>query len=580
MDGRSLKSPETACKMATSVFYLHTSRRLDSGTVFYKIAGEARARVVLQLFRKEYVLPSGESFSMTPEDEVSQEDRILFDEALDWLGVYDDPDPGIYDPPPTQDIMDRAQYARRADSWDSYVAAEDAAAVNSHDSKPATDTRSPLPSDKNAGASKVFISYSHDSEEHLNRVLALSDRLRGDGIDCHIDRYEDSPPQGWPRWCEKQVRDADFVLVACTEIYLRRFRGEEEHGRGQGGTWEGHIITQELYNAQSSNSKFLPILFDGQDEEFIPTPLQSATHYKLPERYEDLYRRLTNQPLIVRPALGSLKAMPRRQMPALPVLKPRKSFLLPETESFSHEETIRSGGGHLYDDLIAENFISHSVGAPYTVRELIEEIAQHSNKPIPIESMNATFGEEIAPRGRTFFGNPGDFLEQILSAQPGVHWWISNKGLNIRDERFDDTIAKQEPKSREYETQQVGNDKSAAISHLYSRIEKVAIAMGGTTHRTTASRSLPGAMVAVPRSEDVPALLVEMPNSFHVDFAPLYPLNIGNALFVQAKRIHRGSSKTDWQFTFGPEGWRRTQAPLSDDEIRTCLTPEGPPPAF
>ncbi len=30
----------------------------------------------------------------------------------------------------------------------------------------------------------VFISYSHDSQEHADRVLELSDRLRADGIDC------------------------------------------------------------------------------------------------------------------------------------------------------------------------------------------------------------------------------------------------------------------------------------------------------------------------------------------------------------------------------------------------------------
>lgn len=43
---------------------------------------------------------------------------------------------------------------------------------------------------------KVFISYSHDSPEHKNRVLELSDRLRGDGIDSVIDQYEGSPSQG------------------------------------------------------------------------------------------------------------------------------------------------------------------------------------------------------------------------------------------------------------------------------------------------------------------------------------------------------------------------------------------------
>jgi len=45
---------------------------------------------------------------------------------------------------------------------------------------------------------KVFISYSHDSREHKDRVLELSDRLRDDGIDCHLDQYEESPAEGWP----------------------------------------------------------------------------------------------------------------------------------------------------------------------------------------------------------------------------------------------------------------------------------------------------------------------------------------------------------------------------------------------
>ena len=36
---------------------------------------------------------------------------------------------------------------------------------------------------------KVFISYSHDSTEHAERVLELSNRLRRDGVDCMIDQY-------------------------------------------------------------------------------------------------------------------------------------------------------------------------------------------------------------------------------------------------------------------------------------------------------------------------------------------------------------------------------------------------------
>jgi hypothetical protein len=37
---------------------------------------------------------------------------------------------------------------------------------------------------------RVFISYSHDSAEHLNRVWNLCERLRHDGIDCRIEQHQ------------------------------------------------------------------------------------------------------------------------------------------------------------------------------------------------------------------------------------------------------------------------------------------------------------------------------------------------------------------------------------------------------
>ncbi len=51
----------------------------------------------------------------------------------------------------------------------------------------------------------VFISYTHDSDEHLDRVLEFSNKLRAEGIDAVLDQYEESPPEGWPRWIDKFV---------------------------------------------------------------------------------------------------------------------------------------------------------------------------------------------------------------------------------------------------------------------------------------------------------------------------------------------------------------------------------------
>src|SRR3712207_3824521 len=95
-------------------------------------------------------------------------------------------------------------------------------------------------------APKVFISYSHDSDQHAARVLALADRLEKDGIAVTLDQYDPQPEQGWPLWTEKNLDAADFVLLVCTETYRRRILGEEEPGRGLGVRWEGNLIYNRI----------------------------------------------------------------------------------------------------------------------------------------------------------------------------------------------------------------------------------------------------------------------------------------------------------------------------------------------
>ncbi|MHC4477430.1 MAG: SEFIR domain-containing protein, partial [Planctomycetota bacterium] len=161
---------------------------------------------------------------------------------------------------------------------------------------------------------RVFISYSHDSPEHADKVLDLSDRLIADGVDCILDQYEESPAEGWPRWMDTNIKNADFVLMICTETYYKRVMGEEEPGTGRGVRWEGNLIYNHIYNADTKTTKFIPVLFDSGKLEHIPTPLQGASRYNVDSErgYEDLYRRLTNQPRAKKPKLGKLKKLAGR----------------------------------------------------------------------------------------------------------------------------------------------------------------------------------------------------------------------------------------------------------------------------
>jgi hypothetical protein len=123
---------------------------------------------------------------------------------------------------------------------------------------------------------RVLISYSHDSEEHKQRVLALTRRLRGEGIDCRLDRFVRDPPEGWPKWMEREVEAADKVLVVCTETYHRRFKGNEEAGVGLGVQWEASLIRQILYEAGAVNTRFIPVIFKQEDALFVPISLRGG----------------------------------------------------------------------------------------------------------------------------------------------------------------------------------------------------------------------------------------------------------------------------------------------------------------
>jgi hypothetical protein len=158
---------------------------------------------------------------------------------------------------------------------------------------------------------EVFISYSQDSVEHMEQVLLLSNRLRVDGVDSLIDQYEVSPPEGWPRWMDKNISNSKYVVLICTERYLDRLTGREKGGTGLGVRWEGNLIYQHIYNAGTLNTRFIPVVLRDEDKKFIPTVLQGSSYYSLATEtgYEDLFRRLTEQPRTEKPKLGKRRSL-------------------------------------------------------------------------------------------------------------------------------------------------------------------------------------------------------------------------------------------------------------------------------
>ena len=164
-------------------------------------------------------------------------------------------------------------------------------------------------------ATKVFISYSHDSDTHDARVRRLADSLRMFGVECIIDQYEQDWLQGdgttrMQRWIE----DSDFVLVVCTETYKRRFEKNEVPGAGKGAKFEGLLIRNSIYDNDSKNAKFVPVIFKPEDATHRPLILQGAHCYPVADQagFDRLYAYLTGQNPDPPPPVGDIVPLPRK----------------------------------------------------------------------------------------------------------------------------------------------------------------------------------------------------------------------------------------------------------------------------
>jgi sorbitol/mannitol transport system substrate-binding protein len=182
---------------------------------------------------------------------------------------------------------------------------------------------------------RVFISYSHDSPEHQQRVLSLANQLRKDGVDARIDQYVQDPNEGWIRWMRSEVKQADRVLLIFTEIYQRRFEGDEQEGKGLGASFEGVIVTQTLYESEGRNAKFRPVVFHEEDKRFIPSELRRFNRYRVDtqEHYQNLLRWLYAAPLIVAPTIGQKPNLPSQPVSELFSSKRERE----EQERMEHE---------------------------------------------------------------------------------------------------------------------------------------------------------------------------------------------------------------------------------------------------
>jgi len=99
----------------------------------------------------------------------------------------------------------------------------------------------------------VFISYSHDSEDHISWVKNFAYNLRENGIEVILDQDKKLGTE-LGQFMEESCVNADRVLMICTEAYV------EKANTLRGGVgFEKLIINAELFD-NLKTTKFVPVI--------------------------------------------------------------------------------------------------------------------------------------------------------------------------------------------------------------------------------------------------------------------------------------------------------------------------------
>lgn len=152
---------------------------------------------------------------------------------------------------------------------------------------------------------RVFVSYSHDSEEHKVWVRHLAEDLTDAGVQIVFDQWDVRLGQDLAGFMHDGITSANRVLMICTARYVDRVQ------RGEGGVAYERLLVNAEMAAEIGTSKFVPLVRNSLGSQKIPTFLGMRLYLDFSDdsRYEqniaNLIAELHGVSRHARPPLGA-----------------------------------------------------------------------------------------------------------------------------------------------------------------------------------------------------------------------------------------------------------------------------------
>jgi WD40 repeat protein len=168
---------------------------------------------------------------------------------------------------------------------------------------------------------RVFITWAHGrgaAGDRTATTVAFTQLLRNMGLDADLDQFHDTDAASdWNRWGPEQVRQADMILAILSPEWVERFEGTNDPTVGPGAAMEANAMLGLFATNQGYfRSKLRLVILPCDPAAPVPHTLHGVPRFTITDitedGVEDLYRNLTQQPAVTKPAPGPLRHLPPR----------------------------------------------------------------------------------------------------------------------------------------------------------------------------------------------------------------------------------------------------------------------------
>ncbi|MCX5233829.1 toll/interleukin-1 receptor domain-containing protein [Streptomyces prunicolor] len=175
-------------------------------------------------------------------------------------------------------------------------------------------------SDEQSGPS-AFICYAHDSLQHKESARQFGNLLVRNGVEVHLDQWDETDRKNWATWALKLINEVDFVIILASPLCRAAFDGKITGTNNPGIRSEAALILDKLHRYRDEwTPKVLPVILPHELVDNVPDNLQPGTtdHYDIrqltPDGIQGLLRAMTGVARHTRPPLGELPPSVRKPL--------------------------------------------------------------------------------------------------------------------------------------------------------------------------------------------------------------------------------------------------------------------------